>query len=36
VLEKGKLAEVGIHDELLEKKGLYAALWRQQIGERID
>jgi ATP-binding cassette subfamily B protein len=34
VLEKGKLAEVGSHDELLEEKGLYYAMWRQQIGER--
>ncbi len=33
VLEKGLLAESGSHNELLEKKGLYAAMWRQQIGE---
>ncbi len=30
VLEKGKLTEEGKHQELLEKKGLYAALWREQ------
>ncbi len=30
VLEKGKLIEEGNHAELLEKKGLYAALWREQ------
>ncbi|SEL14079.1 ABC transporter ATP-binding protein [Parapedobacter koreensis] len=34
VLEKGKIAESGSHDELLETKGLYYAMWRQQIGER--
>lgn len=34
VLEKGKISETGSHDELLEKKGLYYAMWRQQIGER--
>jgi ATP-binding cassette subfamily B protein len=34
VLEKGEIAEMGAHEELLEKKGLYYAMWRQQIGER--
>ena len=34
VLEKGKLAEIGTHDELLQIKGLYYAMWRQQVGER--
>ncbi|WP_111600482.1 ABC transporter ATP-binding protein [Chitinophaga skermanii] len=34
VLEKGQIAEEGTHDELLLKKGLYYAMWRQQIGER--
>jgi ATP-binding cassette subfamily B protein len=34
VLEKGNIAETGKHEELLEKKGLYYAMWRQQIGER--
>ena len=34
VLEKGKVCEVGSHDELLEKHGLYAALWRQQIASK--
>jgi len=33
VLEKGHLIEQGNHAELLEKKGLYYALWRQQSGE---
>ena len=33
VLEKGKLAEQGKHQELVEQKGLYYAMWRQQIGE---
>lgn len=34
VLEKGRITESGTHDSLLERKGLYYALWRQQIGER--
>ncbi|MCC6726734.1 MAG: ATP-binding cassette domain-containing protein, partial [Saprospiraceae bacterium] len=34
VLEKGVMAETGTHDELLAEKGLYYAMWRQQIGER--
>lgn len=34
VLEKGKIVEQGSHQELVEKKGLYYAMWRQQIGER--
>lgn len=34
VMEKGHLIEQGNHSELLELKGLYSAMWRQQIGER--
>jgi ATP-binding cassette subfamily B protein len=34
VLEKGKITESGKHSELLDQKGLYYAMWRQQIGER--
>ena len=34
VLEKGKIAETETPDELLGNKGLYYAMWRQQIGER--
>ena len=34
VLERGHVAEQGRHDELLAQKGLYYAMWRQQIGER--
>ena len=34
VLEKGEIVETGSHEELLDVKGLYFAMWRQQIGER--
>ena len=34
VLEKGEVEEVGTHGDLLASKGLYYAMWRQQIGER--
>ena len=36
VLERGKIVETGSHLSLLEEKGLYYAMWRQQIGERKD
>jgi len=34
LLERGRIVETGRHDELVEQKGLYFAMWRQQIGER--
>jgi ATP-binding cassette subfamily B protein len=34
VLEKGQIVETGTHKSLVEMKGLYYAMWRQQIGER--
>jgi ATP-binding cassette subfamily B protein len=34
VLEKGDIIETGTHEELLNEKSLYFAMWRQQIGER--
>ena len=34
VLERGVVIETGTHETLLEEKGLYYAMWRQQIGER--
>jgi ATP-binding cassette subfamily B protein len=34
VLEKGHIIESGRHFDLLDQKGLYYAMWRQQIGER--
>lgn len=34
VLEHGTIVEQGQHEQLLESKGLYYAMWRQQIGER--
>jgi ATP-binding cassette subfamily B protein len=34
VLERGRIVESGGHAELLELRGLYYAMWRQQVGER--
>jgi len=34
VLEQGKIIESGKHEDLIVEKGLYYAMWRQQIGER--
>jgi ATP-binding cassette subfamily B protein len=34
VLEKGEVVETGTHESLVSEKGLYYAMWRQQIGER--
>jgi ATP-binding cassette subfamily B protein len=34
VLERGSIVESGTHSQLLEEKGLYYAMWRQQIGEK--
>ncbi|MFA6275440.1 MAG: ABC transporter ATP-binding protein [Pedobacter sp.] len=36
VLEKGHIIEQGKHADLLAEKGLYFAMWRQQVGERVD
>lgn len=33
VLERGRIVEQGSHEELLGRKGLYSAMWRQQVGE---
>ena len=34
VLERGRIVESGRHQDLVDLKGLYYAMWRQQIGER--
>ncbi len=36
VLEAGRVAEFGTHDELVAAGGLYAALWRVQTGEALE
>lgn len=35
VLERGQVVETGAHQQLVDDKGLYYAMWRQQIGERM-
>lgn len=35
VMDQGQLAEWGTHEELLARGGLYANLWRVQMGERV-
>lgn len=34
VMEQGQLVEQGTHEELLERQGIYASLWRVQLGVR--
>ncbi|HEU4748985.1 MAG TPA: ABC transporter ATP-binding protein [Gemmatimonadaceae bacterium] len=34
VLERGRIVEAGQHEDLLQRTGLYYAMWRQQVGER--
>lgn len=34
VLEKGRIAEAGTHEQLLASGGIYAVLWRLQTGEK--
>ncbi len=36
VLEKGKIVESGSHAKLVKAKGLYYAMWRQQVGEQTN
>jgi ATP-binding cassette, subfamily B, bacterial len=33
VLERGRIVEYSRHEELLDRKGLSYAMWRQQVGE---
>ena len=36
VLDQGRVAEVGNHQELIRENGLYASLWRQQVSEGVE
>jgi ABC-type multidrug transport system fused ATPase/permease subunit len=35
-MDGGSIVEMGSHDELLARNGLYASLWRRQSGGFID
>ena len=36
LLEQGRIVESGTHDELLNRHGAYATLWRLQTGEALS
>ena len=36
VLERGRIVEQGSHDALVGSKGLYYAMWRQQVGQAVE
>ena len=36
VMDTGRVAETGTHDELVDAGGIYAALWRVQTGEALE
>ncbi|MGQ5523090.1 ABC transporter ATP-binding protein [Chitinimonas sp. PSY-7] len=36
LLEGGRIVEAGTHEQLLERNGGYASLWRLQTGERVE
>ncbi len=36
VLDHGRIAEIGSHDELIRRGGLYAQLWSRQSGGFLD